>query len=765
MDGAIKTVDEIVAWLDQIVELNSLSRFSAARNGEAYASVWPAYESQTPQYPFPSPYNLAFEGYRKNELIYSCIHKWEVAIAQAPLKVYQEAKDATANPRKHKTLIELPDHPLRKLLAAPNECFSADTMMRATETYLKVAGFSAWEIETNNFGEPLAFWPMRPDWCSFRRGVGKPLEFIRYQPYGLPFADIPIERVLLFQCFDPIYPLLKALSPSAVSMRVASVDNAITDFLKLFFQHGAVVNGVLITDQTLDDAEAKRIRARWREQHGGVDNWTDVAVLGAGVKYQDAGKDFRAMDFQTIDAREEIRICEAFHIDPIIVNAKVGTDVSSYNNKEQAHRGWHREEVVPEWKWIASETARQMKRFFPDLAAGAIILKHDTSNVYALDEDRSSLWKDVIEAVKTNLLYRDRALELIGEDPVDNDIVFIGASVRATDTGSLAGEIAGDTLPGTSVAEAAKNFERKQFQVYARKRIAEGHPEKIKSFAFKHLNPAEQAATLREAQAQAKRASPFSVTKVTSVKAKVEFGSDAHRAQMEQFEKRARSHEEKVSAAAQGLFERQKADVLARVRKAGPAVDPFDVDEWIAEFDEAITPLLKAAMLDAGKAALSDLGIGIDFDVDDPNVVKFLLKRKQKFAVKLNKDTYRELKDSLAEGVNVGENIADLEKRIEQIMGDKIRSSPETIARTEVISSVNRGTLESWNQSGVVKKKTWLAALDNRTREWHAEAHGQTVNIDEPFIVNGEEMDHPGDQAGSAENVINCRCSMTATVD
>jgi len=55
--------------------------------------------------------------------------------------------------------------------------------------------------------------------------------------------------------------------------------------------------------------------------------------------------------------------------------------------------------------------------------------------------------------------------------------------------------------------------------------------------------------------------------------------------------------------------------------------------------------------------------------------------------------------------------------------------------------------------------KTWVAVMDEVTREGHAEADGQTVGIEEMFDIDGEELDFPGDDAGSPENVINCRCS------
>jgi len=50
------------------------------------------------------------------------------------------------------------------------------------------------------------------------------------------------------------------------------------------------------------------------------------------------------------------------------------------------------------------------------------------------------------------------------------------------------------------------------------------------------------------------------------------------------------------------------------------------------------------------------------------------------------------------------------------------------------------------------------------TRQDHLDADGQTVPIDEPFIVGGEELMFPGDYAGSFTQTHRCECSMTAKV-
>jgi uncharacterized protein with gpF-like domain len=84
------------------------------------------------------------------------------------------------------------------------------------------------------------------------------------------------------------------------------------------------------------------------------------------------------------------------------------------------------------------------------------------------------------------------------------------------------------------------------------------------------------------------------------------------------------------------------------------------------------------------------------------------------------------------------------------------------IARTETHVAANLGTY-SFAQDAGMESHTWLAAMDERTREWHAEANDQTVPINEPFEVAGEQLMFPGDDSLGATgmNLCNCRCVET----
>ena len=91
-----------------------------------------------------------------------------------------------------------------------------------------------------------------------------------------------------------------------------------------------------------------------------------------------------------------------------------------------------------------------------------------------------------------------------------------------------------------------------------------------------------------------------------------------------------------------------------------------------------------------------------------------------------------------------------------------LRNRAALIARTEthnVASYANHQYHVNVKENfGVAMKKRWISTADGRTRSFHADANGQTVDMDEDFIVGGMPMAHAGDSRGGARNVINCRC-------
>lgn len=128
----------------------------------------------------------------------------------------------------------------------------------------------------------------------------------------------------------------------------------------------------------------------------------------------------------------------------------------------------------------------------------------------------------------------------------------------------------------------------------------------------------------------------------------------------------------------------------------------------------------------------------------------------------LRKAVNRQFITGIMKGERPDELIARLSKVTELKLSDITR-----IARTQTTRLENMARLDAYGvgkNMGYRMVKQWVCVHDKKTREAHKNANGQIVGIDEPFIVDGEELMHPGDQAGSAGNVINCRCFMRAGI-
>lgn len=246
----------------------------------------------------------------------------------------------------------------------------------------------------------------------------------------------------------------------------------------------------------------------------------------------------------------------------------------------------------------------------------------------------------------------------------------------------------------------------------------------------------------------------------------VELGSELHREMWGISIKRADAYERAFGAAVAKLFAEQQKAIIERIRQEAKSIaelgdDPFDQDEWEAEFARRLRPEYRRIVAGAGQISIDDVGAGMAFDLADWRVVSALRKLVQRFAQRVNETTWRMLKDALSAGLEAGEGADKLAARVEQTMTLRINQSSGAIARTEVQASTTAGTVEGWRQSGAVQQKMWIATFDDRVRDTHADAHGQTVGLDDDFTVGTATGAGPG-QMDEAGETINCRCTMVA---
>ena len=138
---------------------------------------------------------------------------------------------------------------------------------------------------------------------------------------------------------------------------------------------------------------------------------------------------------------------------------------------------------------------------------------------------------------------------------------------------------------------------------------------------------------------------------------------------------------------------------------------------------------------------------------------RWALREAAAKVVGLNAASRNLLAIAIRTGQNEGESSKEIAKRLRRTGITLSKSRARTIARTETHNAALKATDESVRSSDLsIKEKEWSTTRDDRARANHRKADGQTVKMEDDFLVGNEKLSFPGDPKGSAKNVINCRC-------
>lgn len=182
---------------------------------------------------------------------------------------------------------------------------------------------------------------------------------------------------------------------------------------------------------------------------------------------------------------------------------------------------------------------------------------------------------------------------------------------------------------------------------------------------------------------------------------------------------------------------------------------------------QAASERLRAEMMQAVVAGIS-AKVGVRLDVSNPllaGVLRTMGQHITAVAEAQRAEIMNVVQRAYDEGMGIPKAAAAI--RDETAVSSLARAA--MIARTELTGATNAGSLAA---AGAVNEatgggmlKAWTSAEDEFVRPWHEDADAEygadPIPVDQPFVVNGEEMMHPGDPDGSADNTINCRCTTT----
>jgi HK97 family phage portal protein len=645
-----------------------------------------------------------------NNTVYACNRLRAQMLSSLTPRLY---KVATSGKR-----TEVTSGDLYELLHKVNPYWTFRRLIEMTEMSLGVFDQGAFWVLERGQGRsgrvPREIWWVNPERMRVKAGKGY-IDGFEYDPPG---GGAPIhfdrEEVVWFR-YPNVMNEYRSLTPLKAGMIAADTSSAAMLSNAMLFKNGNQVSGIVSPKPgtQLTEEQGKQIEEAFSRRFRGADKAHRIAVLRYEAQLQSVSITPKDAEFLGTLGWGKEEIATAYGVPLDLIGGQ-----RTYENVKAAELGLWLRTLIPEAQFIADELTEQLLPLFPGQAD---VIEFDTANVLVLQEAEREKWAIDKEQIERGVMTINGYLSEQGRDP----------------------------LPWGDVWWAPMGLTP----------VKDGEKEEPPP-----MLPPSEIEVEEPPEAEPRMIAP-GMTRA------LEYGSQEHRAFMERADRRQEPRAARIGKVTGDLMRRQKQSILAQLRSRSVKRDeadfvdePFDLPRWIRTFSTELRPVLRDIIGEAGDEALDDLGIGTAFDVFDPNVINALERQVQRFAREVNETTWNALKESLGEGFEAGESVDKLADRVNDVMGDRIRSSAETIARTESNIAHSNADLLGWKQSGVVGGKRWLSALDDRTRESHVAAHGQIVGLDDDFNVGGNRGQGPG-LIGVASEDIQCRCTMTAVLD
>lgn len=180
--------------------------------------------------------------------------------------------------------------------------------------------------------------------------------------------------------------------------------------------------------------------------------------------------------------------------------------------------------------------------------------------------------------------------------------------------------------------------------------------------------------------------------------------------------------------------------IVGKGVKKSTGEDPFDVEAEAAALAALLYVIYEDHLREAGQQAGILVGL-VGFDMDAPGVQSYLKQRPGRISKGINEETDKQLRATLAEGINAGESIDELAARVEHVYGAASGYRAERIARTEARRTSTQGELEAWDQSEVVSGKEWFTAKDERVCPLCGPMNGKVVDLQSNYFDKGDEYE------------------------
>ena len=233
----------------------------------------------------------------------------------------------------------------------------------------------------------------------------------------------------------------------------------------------------------------------------------------------------------------------------------------------------------------------------------------------------------------------------------------------------------------------------------------------------------------------------------------------------------------KVMAAFQSKFRKLifeiRSEMLTKIKmqnnksattRAAAADFIFDFSKFTNKLIVSMRNISAAALQEAGDQLYSEIAKDDPWHMPMPQAQKFLEQRKNEM-VGVSQQIFDRVRTQIDEGITAGDSTKEIADRVRSVSNEISEGRSKVVAQTETAVAYGVGRQAAMKSAGVEFKR-WLSSRNISVRPTHTKADSDywdnPIPIDEPFIVGGARLMHPGDPSGPPQEVINCHCVQTA---
>lgn len=622
------------------------------------------------------------------EWVFIAVDKVSKGVQKVRFKVMKTKKGAEDT--------EIFTGPLAEFLYEPGKKITGKQFLYLNTAYKELTGNAFWRIMKDKTLVPLI------PTCVYPIVTDGKLTGYKYI-VGAVTEILAAEEILHDRYVDPRKPYWGVGKLEKIASWVDTNFFA-NEFNRLFYVQGAQFGGFIETEEETTE-RIELIKAGLADNHVGIKNFHKMAVLPKGSKFTPATATMADMQFAENDDRMRDKILSGFGVPKTLVGFTTDVNRASIEGSEYIFANWTIQPIVKE---------------MIDFLNAYIVPLYDKSGQYYFAYDE-------FVPVNMDLILKERESALNRQQYKTVNEVRAEAGLPHVEGGDIIyGSPFGAPIGMPEKPEPEEEDETPEDE----KKSHKGKPIHIM-----------KAGALDGALG--KIVDKIITYKTAEVKTK---SMDEDEVTHKKFVGRVSAHEKLIANKVRDFNIKQKKGVmdnLGRISKSAKGMkvnmgDIFDLESEVTALIDMVSPMLRGLLTEQALEEFAIQGFPGQFDAGSEKIKKIVSLAASRMAKSYNKTTLLLLKQAINDGIREGDSLDKLADRVAAVYEFSSLYRAAMLAHTESFYLANKGSLEAYLQSGVVKTIRWYTSEDERVCEFCQPLNGEIVDVNETFYDKGQ---------------------------